>query len=69
MGPDLADRPADGRGADAVDHGEGILGQTGAQVGQRDHQPVAEGEFVLRVGPGLAEAAVSAPVVTLALAP
>ncbi|WP_327248500.1 hypothetical protein [Streptomyces sp. NBC_01320] len=52
-----------------MDHGEGILGQTGAQVGRRDDQPVSEGEFVLRAGPGRTAAAVSAPVVTLALAP
>lgn len=69
QGPDLTDRPPDGRGADVVDHGEGILGQAGAQVGQRDHQPVAEGEFVLRSRPGQTATAVSAPVVTPALAP
>lgn len=69
QGPDLLDRPADVRRADVVDHGQGGLGQAGTQVGQRDHQPVAEGEFVLRSCPCPTATDVSATVVTPTLAP
>ncbi|KUM96024.1 hypothetical protein AQI95_42785 [Streptomyces yokosukanensis] len=64
---DLVDPPADGRRSNLVDHGQGLVGQTGAQMDQGGQHPVGEGQFILRPGSTVPSTGAPAPPVTSGL--
>ena len=66
--PDLADRPADRGGPGLIDHAEGLVGQTGAQVDQGDQQSVGEHQLLFWPSAGLAPPVAAAPLAAPGLA-